>query len=90
MLETNEQTKRIWHRNKAAAAQQLKKSVLRVESEKIEADARPSMRVRFFERKSRRSFLKKASHRHFGANEKKRYEYRVFYEEFGEIVGCSF
>ena len=83
-----------WHRSKAAAANVVKVRVLGIESTRASVDDSESTRRRSELKKLRRSIVSKASYRHDNANEKKRYEFRAFYVQFGETIStisaCSF
>ena len=65
----------VWHRNKEKIAQDVKD----LASEGKAAVQEPEVRTAS-------SSFKKASHRHDNANDKKRYEFRIYYEELGENV----
>ena len=71
-----------WHRNKVAAEEVVTdgmtgSTIIPVVTSDESPNRTPRRRVKS---------LKKAAHRHENANDKKRYEFRVYYEELGESV----
>ena len=68
-----------WHRNKMVAEQVVTKRTMTGStiSPETTSNESPSRRT---------ESLKKAAHRHENANDKKRYEFRTYYEEFGESI----
>lgn len=85
-----------WHRSKQVGGKiveesmnrglktisKLKRTFTREEIEEITGKRQKDKKRQLTETK----IFKKASHRHASADEKKRYEFRIFYEEFGEIL----
>ena len=75
----------FWHRTKAAGQDCFTTYVLRQKPVNVD-DATQSFKVKSEERKARRSVLGKAAHRHYSEEEKKRYEFRIYYQELAESV----
>ena len=76
----------FWHRTKAAGQDLIAKYILRQKPIQLEESVTSSFRERLEEHKARRNFLAKASYRHYSGEEKKSYEFRIYYQELAESV----